>query len=69
MTYPNRRVTHEDNGDAKMGSSVWALMKSSKADLSRLPPTMAPPRMPSSGNFRAASNSVAQASAKRTKLR
>ncbi|KAL7420886.1 cyclin-dependent protein kinase [Cryptotrichosporon argae] len=45
VTYPTRRVTHEDNGDAKMGS---------------LPPTMAGGRLPASSNYRPAST-LAQA--------
>ncbi|ORX40866.1 cyclin-dependent protein kinase [Kockovaella imperatae] len=53
ITYPTRRVTHEDNGDPKMGS---------------LPPSLAAPRLPSSANFRPAS-STAVAAQKRTRLR
>ncbi|KAE8542800.1 serine/threonine-protein kinase SSN3 [Cryptococcus gattii VGV] len=45
ITYPTRRVTHEDNGDAKMGS---------------LPQSMAGGRLPSSSNFRPASGNIAQ---------
>ncbi|KAI9637189.1 cyclin-dependent protein kinase [Dioszegia hungarica] len=54
ISYPQRRVTHEDNGDAKMGS---------------LPPSLANPRLPGSSNYRPASVSLAAAAAKRTKLR
>ncbi|ORY27997.1 cyclin-dependent protein kinase [Naematelia encephala] len=55
ITYPTRRVTHEDNGDAKMGS---------------LPPSLAAPRLPSSSNFRPASGPLGGGpNTKRTKLR
>ncbi|RXK39377.1 CMGC/CDK/CDK8 protein kinase [Tremella mesenterica] len=40
VNYPSRRVTHEDNGDVKMGS---------------LPPSLAGPRLPASTNFRSTS--------------
>ncbi|KAK1923281.1 cyclin-dependent protein kinase [Papiliotrema laurentii] len=54
-TYPTRRVTHEDNGDAKMGS---------------LPPSLGGQRLPSSSNFRPATNPIVNApGTKRTKLR
>ncbi|KAK4685730.1 hypothetical protein P7C73_g4412, partial [Tremellales sp. Uapishka_1] len=58
ISYPTRRVTHEDNGDSKMGS---------------LPPTLAAgnltnPRLPSSSNFRTSTGNPTQ-NAKRTKLR
>ncbi|WVO16911.1 serine/threonine-protein kinase SSN3 [Cryptococcus depauperatus] len=52
ITYPPRRVTHEDNGDAKMGS---------------LPQSMAGARLPSSSNFRPASGSI-QPSRKKAKI-
>jgi cyclin-dependent kinase 8/11 len=63
IPYPTRRVTHEDNGDAKMGSWVRAsLSSSSSMSLSsqlnrnpadtRLPPSLAGGRLPSSSNFR-----------------
>ncbi|TXT12935.1 hypothetical protein VHUM_01336 [Vanrija humicola] len=53
ITYPQRRVTHEDNGDAKMGS---------------LPPSLAGGRLPSSSNFRPATG-ASQLANKRAKLR
>ncbi|CAK9783220.1 kinase-like protein [Cutaneotrichosporon oleaginosum] len=43
VNYPHRRVTHEDNGDPKMGS---------------LPPSLAGGRLPSSSNFRPATGSL-----------
>lgn len=55
ITYTARRVTHEDNGDVKMGSS--------------LPPSLAAARLPSSSNFRPASGPLAPGQTKRTKLR
>ncbi|WVQ86170.1 serine/threonine-protein kinase SSN3 [Cryptococcus sp. DSM 104549] len=53
IQYPTRRVTHEDNGDAKMGS---------------LPPSMAGPRLPSSSNFRPASAALAQPARKKPRM-
>ncbi|WVQ95380.1 serine/threonine-protein kinase SSN3 [Kwoniella sp. CBS 9459] len=54
VVYPTRRVTHEDNGDAKMGS---------------LPPSMAQPRLPSSSNFRPASANITHSQPARKKTR
>ncbi|CAD6579051.1 MAG: cyclin-dependent protein kinase [Tremellales sp. Tagirdzhanova-0007] len=54
INYPSRRVTHEDNGDLKMGS---------------LPPSLAAPRLPASSNFRPPTAPVAPVPTKRTKLR
>ncbi|ODN77804.1 serine/threonine-protein kinase SSN3 [Cryptococcus amylolentus CBS 6039] len=54
ITYPTRRVTHEDNGDAKMGS---------------LPASMAGgPRLPSSSNFKPASATINQSTRKKARI-
>jgi cyclin-dependent kinase 8/11 len=65
IPYPSRRVTHDDNGDAKMGSWVRATLRAS-AD-TRLPPSLAGARLPGSSNFRPATGALPNA--KRTKLR
>jgi cyclin-dependent kinase 8/11 len=67
ITYPSRRVTHEDNGDAKMGSYVVFLFLMMYILIHRLPPSLAAPRLPSSSNFRPPS--AINAPVKRTKLR
>lgn len=64
IPYPSRRVTHEDNGDAKMGSWVRATLR---ADATSLPPSLAGGRLPSSSNFRPSTGALPNA--KRTKLR
>ena len=67
ITYPSRRVTHEDNGDAKMGSYVIFSLILRTILIRRLPPSLAAPRLPSSSNFRPPS--AINAPVKRTKLR
>jgi hypothetical protein len=67
ITYPSRRVTHEDNGDAKMGSYVSSFIMIYIMTQYRLPPSLAAPRLPSSSNFRPPS--AINAPVKRTKLR
>ena len=67
ITYPSRRVTHEDNGDAKMGSYVITSFIRMYILIIRLPPSLAAPRLPSSSNFRPPS--AINAPVKRTKLR
>ena len=67
ITYPSRRVTHEDNGDAKMGSYVVLCLLIDSILIYRLPPSLAAPRLPSSSNFRPPS--AINAPVKRTKLR
>lgn len=73
ITYPARRVTHEDNGDSKMGSYALPYTRSLLNTLMpSLPPSMAGPRLPSSSNFRPSSGplvNVTAAGGKRTKLR
>lgn len=63
IPYPTRRVTHEDNGDAKMGSWVRATLRADNS----LPPSLAGARLPGSSNFRPATGTLPNA--KRTKLR
>jgi cyclin-dependent kinase 8/11 len=67
ITYSSRRVTHEDNGDAKMGSYVVSSLPRNFVLIHRLPPSLAAPRLPSSSNFRPPS--AINAPVKRTKLR